>query len=406
MICLTLTNRANLPFSMAIHRNNRTCKCGCGTEVTKGQCDTPGFPLTDHPEIKIDHRRTQRLYMPRNHQRINQTSRYLLQSWRANCDVQLLVYNSSPSNPDLSEIARVTDYVVGYQCKGNHSWTEEREQMKKLVLAAEDVGMGKRDIQRVAKQVMNKTATKRMISKQEAMVLLADLPLADCTEAVECILINNSARLKEGRQNATDQRFISQYSNRPTECEHMSLYAYFLFMKNDGLKAKKGRKYIIPNFVGFSGTPSFPVKEGYARHTIIVYTPWRKYPTNRNWIAEFKEYIHSAACIPSCRLAYDRVMLRHYHKLSYCEATTTPVDRSGDSLPSEIEDILFLAGLDATEVGDAETMDINSLHRGKEYEWDKPPMVRVTLTLQRSIYTSYSHKSNNHTEKETCRRRP
>ena len=174
MICLTLTNRANLPFSMAIHRNNRTCKCGCGTEVTKGQCDTPGFPLTDHPEIKIDHRRTQRLYMPRNHQRINQTSRYLLQSWRANCDVQLLVYNSSPSNPDLSEIARVTDYVVGYQCKGNHSWTEEREQMKKLVLAAEDVGMGKRDIQRVAKQVMNKTATKRMISKQEAMVLLAD----------------------------------------------------------------------------------------------------------------------------------------------------------------------------------------------------------------------------------------
>ena len=144
----------------------------------------------------------------------------------------------------------------------------------------------------------------------------------------------------------------------------------------------------------------------HARHTIIVYTPWRKYPTNRNWIAEFKEYIHSAACIPSCRLAYDRVMLRHYHKLSYYEATTTPVDRSGDSLPSEIKDILFLAGLDATEVGDAETMDINSLHRGKEYEWDKPPMVRVTLTLQWSIYTSYSHKSNNHTEKETCRRRP
>jgi len=332
--------------------------------------------LIDHPEIKIDHRRTQRLYMPRNHNRINQTSRYLLQSWRANCDVQILVYNSSPSKPDLAEIAKITDYVVSYQCKGNHSWAEEREQMKKLVLAAEDIGMGKQDIQRVAKQVMNKTASKRIISKQEAMVLLADLPLTECTEAVECVSINNSARLKEGRQHNTDSRFISQYGNRPAECEKMSLYAYFLFTKNDGMKAKKGRKYIIPNFVGFSGTPNFPVKEGYARHTIIVYTPWRKYPTNRDWLAEFEKYIHSVDCVSSCRLAYDRVMLRHYHNLSYHEATTKKVDHSENPMSSDTEDILFLAGLDAKEIDDIETMEINSLDRGREYEWDKSPMVR------------------------------
>lgn len=108
-----------------------------------GQCDTPGHPLHDNPEIKVDHRRTQRLYMPRNHPRLNQTSRHLLQSWRANCDVQLLVYNSSPSKPNIAEIAKVTDYIVGYQCKGNHTWKEEREQTKKLILATEDVGLGK-----------------------------------------------------------------------------------------------------------------------------------------------------------------------------------------------------------------------------------------------------------------------
>ena len=131
--------------------------------------------------------------MPRNHKRLNQTSRYLLQSWRANCDVQILVYNSSPSDPNTAEIEKITDYVVNYHCKGNHAWKEETEQMKQIVLAAEDNGNGKHDITRVARQIMNKTSSKRIISKQEAMVVLADLPLTTCTETIQSISINNSA---------------------------------------------------------------------------------------------------------------------------------------------------------------------------------------------------------------------
>jgi hypothetical protein len=52
----------------------------------------------------------------------------MLQSWRANCDVQILIYNSDPKNPDLTDIARVTDYIVAYACKGNATMKEEREQ--------------------------------------------------------------------------------------------------------------------------------------------------------------------------------------------------------------------------------------------------------------------------------------
>jgi hypothetical protein len=33
-----------------------------------------------------------------------------------------------------SEIARVTDYVVAYACKGNSTLTKEKRQMKQLVL--------------------------------------------------------------------------------------------------------------------------------------------------------------------------------------------------------------------------------------------------------------------------------
>ena len=364
------------------YRANRTCKCGCGTEKTKGECDTPGFPLTTNPEIKTDHRRTKRLYMPRNHPRLNQTSRYLLQSWRANCDVQILVYDSSPSKPNLAEIAKITDYVVSYQCKGNHSWKEEQEQMKKLVLAAEDILGDKHDLRRVAKQVMNKVSSKRIISKQEAMVLLGDLDLTYCTETIESVSINNSTRLKEGPENKTDTRFTTQYSNRPHECEEMSLYDYFLFLKNDGKNGRKGRKYIIPNFIGFSGNPQFPVKEPYARHTIITYTPWRKYPVNRNWLAEFETYIHTRKCLPSCRLAYDRVMLRHYHNLSYYEATASRADHSRNTIPDDIEELMTLVGLTAAEVDDAETKRMNSLDKGKEYDWDRDPIVSKNRDLK------------------------
>ena len=99
-----------------------------------GKCDTPGFPLNKAPEVKVDHRRSQQLYMPRNHRRLNQTSTDLLQSWRGNCDVQILVYNCDPKKPDISEIAKVTDYVVAYSCKGNATLKEEREQTKKMTL--------------------------------------------------------------------------------------------------------------------------------------------------------------------------------------------------------------------------------------------------------------------------------
>lgn len=107
---------------------------GCGQEITIKLCDTPGFQPLQNPQIAIDHRKTRRLFMPRNHNRLNQTSTDLLRSWRANCDVQLLIYNCDPKKLDISEIARVTDYIVAYSCKGNLSMKEELEQNKKLIM--------------------------------------------------------------------------------------------------------------------------------------------------------------------------------------------------------------------------------------------------------------------------------
>ena len=71
--------------------------------------------------------------MPRTDWHITQCSAHMLQSWQANCDCQLILYKTDSLQPDLAEIARVTDYIVAYTCKGNESGQMEREELKKFI---------------------------------------------------------------------------------------------------------------------------------------------------------------------------------------------------------------------------------------------------------------------------------
>ena len=62
--------------------------------------------------------------------------------------------------PDLGEIAKITDYIVSYSCKGNITWQEEREQTKKLIMAADPLTNDKEELKRISKQVLNKNGLK------------------------------------------------------------------------------------------------------------------------------------------------------------------------------------------------------------------------------------------------------
>lgn len=112
----------------------RECRAGAGQEATPGCGDTPGFTLRDEPTIIHDKRGFRRVELQRNNSRVVQSSLDMLQSWRGNCDIQVLLYDSDPLNPDPAEIARVTDYVVAYASKGNVSLADEKKQIRTLVM--------------------------------------------------------------------------------------------------------------------------------------------------------------------------------------------------------------------------------------------------------------------------------
>jgi hypothetical protein len=112
---------------------SRYCRAGCGNEVNKGECDTPGFELRSSSAVIREANGTYKLSMKRNSRRMVQSSTKLLRLWRANCDVQLIIYKSDPRNPDVFEVSKVTDYVVSYACKGNSSTEAEIDTLNALV---------------------------------------------------------------------------------------------------------------------------------------------------------------------------------------------------------------------------------------------------------------------------------
>ena len=73
--------------------------------------------------------------MPRCYsKRINQHSISLLQAWRANADVQLLIYRSDPNLPYVGEIESVCGYAVAYAGKRYKTSRQEINMIQDVIL--------------------------------------------------------------------------------------------------------------------------------------------------------------------------------------------------------------------------------------------------------------------------------
>ena len=177
-------------------KKRKVCRCGAGVEERPDMCDTPGFPLRTEPKLVHDLRGFDRLELPWNNRRIVASSRWLLQGWRANCDIQVLLYDCNPFYPNPEEIARVTDYIVAYACKGNETFVEEKNHMRSLILGSEDISGTTAEVKTIARKLLNKTSKDKVISKQECMCHLAKLDLFLCSESIETVSISGQYRLQ------------------------------------------------------------------------------------------------------------------------------------------------------------------------------------------------------------------
>jgi PIF1-like helicase len=215
--------------------------------------------------------------LTRDNRRILQTSAHMIQSWRANCDLQILIYNSSPNTPDLDDVAAVTDYVVSYACKGNESSIAEKQHLKDYITKLNS----KEDMTTttLARMILNRTLKTRLISKQEAMVQLAGLDLWRCSESIQTVSISQSYKLRKEYVSANEGGPYRQYANRlkkasPTEeslLKQMTFNQYFTFKKQTKSQSKNE---VIPHYVGGKCIPTWPITFEYARSILVIHSPW------------------------------------------------------------------------------------------------------------------------------------
>ena len=293
------------------------CRAGCGFEQNEGEMDTEGWPISDKDNIFVDKARGLKLLRLKRtfSQRFNQTSMPLLSSWRANCDAQIIIYESDPRNPNLEEVRKVSNYVVSYVSKVNQSVSEEKHAIKELILNCDkETESSSNDMAALCKEILNKFTSQRVISRSEVMVEIASLPLVISSETIENINISGSTKVFQ--HDTYEKNIMHKYKTREQDLHHLSFLQFFYLEKDVQFKKylksnpKAIQKTIIPNPIGRVITPRFfkdaneeyVLDYEYAKSMLILHKPWKHNEcqdflnNNECALKTFYEFLNSTSC--------------------------------------------------------------------------------------------------------------
>ena len=109
-------------------------------------------------------------------------------------DCQVIILNSSGVNIDMSELQRVTEYIIAYATKGNEREVDAMNAVQNIILSLRETG-SESDVIRAVCKALNYYLGSKTISKQEAMVLMGKLDLWKCTESIQHVHTNKHHQL-------------------------------------------------------------------------------------------------------------------------------------------------------------------------------------------------------------------
>lgn len=369
----------------------RVCRCGAGTEKTPGKADTPGFELNESDIIEEEtFKGVKILRLKRNERRMKQTSFIQLQSWRANCDVAVLIYSSDPAHIDHNDIANVSGYVVSYCTKGNLSYTTEKEALSTIVMAADDTFAEGQEMNTItlARKILNSFHSKRVISKAEVSCDLLDLDLYRCTEMFVKVPLSNYMKIVTGKVRGEDQKKgqLNKYANRNMlRYGTYSFEQYFYECLSGNERRNESSKDSILTCYGINGAPCFPPSIGYAKKTLILHKPWsvetrldfeKKGRQRPNILDEFKEFIQSNNCPSKVKLihhiAHENYKRRNVKRQAHCQYDPFV---NGDGIDEATEDLINACRLYKNYELTAK------MDKGLHYDWNKTQYDKIDPTF-------------------------
>ncbi|GFH43542.1 hypothetical protein CTEN210_00015 [Chaetoceros tenuissimus] len=301
----------------------RTCRMGAGKEVIPNDhTSTPGFESPkETASIEKDYKKDIHiLKLKRNNSRLKKTSTSMLESWRANCDVSVIVYATDPNNIVPADIARINGYITSYCTKGNLSFQEERNSIAAIISTYENCGVRseRMNMNAMLRKSMNSLLTSRIVSKPEASVELMGCDLYWCTESAKHINLTGLQKLMKEKKKMTDP--IQKYKFRHDTQKNLTFVEYMKILdkgndlnNNNNMRLKRidpktKQRYLHP--IGFNSSPIFPPTNHYAIATLVLHKKW----DNRNRldfelkkktpIDEFYQFLESDDCPQSVKLQY------------------------------------------------------------------------------------------------------
>jgi hypothetical protein len=386
-----------------------------------GEGDTTGFELLDEDQIDMDkHRDFLVLKLKRTNNRLKQTSTSMLQSWRANCDVQIILYQSNPKELDVYDIARVTSYVVSYTCKGSETNEHEAESIKSLILGSDLIYSEdtQYDLARVIKKILHSFYGKRVIGKPECSTLLSGLPLVSCTEGFDKVSTCSYHKLQgPNSSNVADSNLIKRYKDRDDSLSDLNLHDFYQHekMKQKEQSKKKSDKVYILQVTGLGSYPVWPVNdtngEHYARATLIMYKPWSskkpldfENPFLKKSIAkEYHDFLRHKNCPNIVRLRNANAM-RHYYTSLESGKNSTLEDESDQGqldngfISNECDNLLSEV-MNCSAIYQNNNLQYKDFDKGLNYDWSQrthpnlDPDNDGVSWLTRTIAEKGSHES-------------
>lgn len=216
----------------------------------------------------------------------------MLQSWRANCDVSIIVYNCDIDKLCPDDLARVTGYVVSYCTKGNVTYKTERRRLVKFI---EDYESNNDDdpnsALQLTRKMLNSFIATRLIAKPEACCELLGLDLYWCTESFRNIYVNKAVRVMstEDTRGTIDndmdniECYMKRYGEKSVSMKQFLTRLALAKKKKVVVEASereriRKRQHLVKDEifhpVGMNGSPCYPVSAGYAKTTLLLHKPW------------------------------------------------------------------------------------------------------------------------------------
>ena len=355
-------SNSNEDYCNLVNTVERHTKCNAAYCLRKKNSQTQATCRFDYPrplqeetsihfEVLPSNRIRAKVITKRNDPLINTHNQTLLQHWRANVDVQVII--------DIEDCVR---YMTKYAAKAETKTQTAKKIFRTCVNRLSQTSQTKNAF----RSAMIKSIGERDFSAQETAHMLLGLPLYSCTYSFVTISLDNSRsiaihEISPCAEISTKLTTIDFYAKRlqVIECQHVAqmnllTFSCHYYVQYNCLKTRK-TEVIVRTFPCYSSNPEGTCYAQYCKYQLIKYKPWQTQLSNawndlpdkdENYIMAYHDFLKSTIAkeyLP--QLAEELEHIEQY--LEHNQSEDTNSDELHEQM-HEQEEWMLLCQLNAT----------------------------------------------------------